>query len=245
MGIFGDYTGKMCISEDKKEEFSKRLQKLLFYGGMMQFDKVCIFGKKIMLLKPVEPDEDGNLYFHYNYFEDDTWENAGYKRDNTRFFSGKIGGNEFCDVVTAIHFLYEVSDEEIGVAKINGEIVNEPGYLGWMNHILGTDFSMKKRFRLWELFEKHCLERKEQGYEEVSDSFHIWDVMPHSLYQAAGGTEFSDICYLTKEQGLYVVMSLCQGPILKQYTSAKKCYSSILMAMEQQILRRYRTYGAW
>ena len=164
---------------------------------------------------------------------------------NTRFFSGKIGGNEFCDVVTAIHFLYEVSDEEIGVAKINGEIVNEPGYLGWMNHILGTDFSMKKRFRLWELFEKHCLERKEQGYEEVSDSFHIWDVMPHSLYQAAGGTEFSDICYLTKEQGLYVVMSLCQGPILKQYTSAKKCYSSILMAMEQQILRRYRTYGAW
>lgn len=198
MGTFGNYTGKMCIPEDKKEAFSNDLQKLLFYGGMMQFDKVCIFGKKIILMKPVEPDQDGNMYFHYNYFEDDAWESAGYERDNTYFFSGKIGGNEFCDVVTAVHFLYEVYDESMGVAEINGEIVNETGYLGWINHILGRDFSMKKRFRLWELFEKHCLERQEQGEENVSGSFQIWDAVPRSLYQAAGGTEFADICYITR-----------------------------------------------
>ena len=211
MGTFGSYTGKMNISEEKKEEFASHLQKLLLYGGMMQFDKVSIFGKKIMLINPVEPDQDGSLHFHYNYFEDDAWESAGYKRDDTYFFSGKIGGNEFCDVVTAVHFLYEVYDASMGAAEINGEIVNDPGYLGWINHILGTDFSMKKRFRLWELFEKHCLERQEQGEEDVASSFQVWDALPHFLYQAAGGTEFSDLCYVTRGTGTLCREELVPG----------------------------------
>lgn len=165
---------------------------------MVQLDEVCIFGKKIVLMKPVEPEQNGSMYFHYNYFEDDAWESAGYEMADTYFFSGKIGGNEFCDVVTAIYFLYEVYDEGIGAVEMNGETVDATRYLGWLNHILGTDFSMKKRFRLWELFEKHCLEQLEQGDKDASGSFSIWDTVPRSLYQAVGGTEFTDICYIVK-----------------------------------------------
>ena len=53
MGTFGGYTGSMSISDKKKEEFTKNLLKLLNYGGMMQLDEVCLYGKEITLIKPV------------------------------------------------------------------------------------------------------------------------------------------------------------------------------------------------
>lgn len=197
MGTFGDYSGEMCISEDKKEEFTENILKLLNYGGMMQFDKVCIYGQEIVLVKPVEMDQNGEAHFHFNYFEDDAWESAGYEAGNTRFFSGKIGGREFCDVVTAVHFLYELYDEETGAAMIDGEIVEGSAYIGWINHILGTDFSMKKRFRLWDHFEQYCLERlKYHESGNTDEGYDMRDVVPASLYWALGGCEFADICYI-------------------------------------------------
>ena len=50
MGTFGGYTGSMSISDKKKKEFTKNLLKLLNYGGMMQLDKVCMYGKEIGFL---------------------------------------------------------------------------------------------------------------------------------------------------------------------------------------------------
>lgn len=198
MGTFGCYTGSMRISDKKKKEFTKNLLKLLHYGGMMQFDKVCMYGKEIRLIKPAEPDEEGKAYFHFNYFEDDAWESAGYDSESAGFFSGKIGGREFCDVVTAVHVLYELYDEGMGYAQINGEIVEASPYIGWINHVLGTDFSLKKRFRLWEYFEKYCLDRIECDYDNPADSYNVMDTIPLSLYHGLGGTELTDIFYITK-----------------------------------------------
>ena len=196
MGTFGCYTGSMCISEDKRDEFTGNILKVLNYGGMMQFDKINMYGKEIVLIKPVETDSEGNAYFHFNYFEDDVWESAGYKAKDAYFFSGKIGGNEFCDVVTAVHFLYELYDAGAGMAEINGEIVEGSIYAGWLNHILGTNFSMEKRFRLWDNFEHYCLSRMENGYDQADGGYNFMDVVPRSLYWALGGTEFADICYV-------------------------------------------------
>ena len=198
MGTFGCYTGNMRIAEEKRDEFTKNIMKLLNYGGMMQFDKVHIYGKEIILIKPVELNQEGEAYFHFNYFEDDVWESAGYKIANTNFFSGKIGWKEFNDVVTAVHMLYELYDDNAGLAEINGEIVEGSAYVGWINNILGTEFSMKKRFRLWDYFEKHCFEQLEDKYGDVYDRYDLRDIVPRSMYWAMGGTEFADICYLTK-----------------------------------------------
>lgn len=189
MGTFGEYSGSMCISEDKKEAFSEQLMKLLNYGGMMELDKVKMYGKEILLLAPVQMNEKGEAYFHFNYFEDDAWESAGYEAKDTYFFSGKIGWKEFNNVVTAVHVLYELYDEGVGVAEINGDMVESSVYIGWINHVLGTQFSMKKRLRLWEHFEQYCLTREECG-------FPLWDIVPRSLFWALGGTEFVDICYI-------------------------------------------------
>lgn len=232
MGTFGGYTGSMNISDKKKKKFTKNLLKLLNYGGMMQLDKICMYGKEILLIKPVELDEEGRAYFHFNYFEDNAWESAGYTSGSAGFFSGKIGGREFCDVVTAVHVLYEFYDDDVGYAEINGKIVEASPYVGWINHVLGRNFSLENRFRLWELFEKYCLERIEYEYDDPAGSYDIMDTIPLPLYRGLGGTEFADICYITrgteslqKEEiapGSYPELIFICRELLKQYFDGRK-----------------------
>lgn len=205
MGTYGDYRGKRYIPEEKKEEFAARVFQVLNYGGMMQLNVVSMYGYEIILLKPVEADRKGEACFHYNYFEDDRWETARYDTNNASFHSGKIGGREFCDVITAVHFLYELYDEGIGYTEINGEPVEGSLYIGWLNHILGTEYTLEKRFRLWEQFERYCLGEIEYGedcdekeYDGRTQRFDVKDFLPSSLYWVMGGTEFTDICYIKK-----------------------------------------------
>ncbi len=125
MGTYGYYTGKNCIPEDKRDKFAEQVVKLLNYGGMMQFEQISMYGHEMGLLKPVEVYPGGSVDFHYNYFEDDAWETATFDANEAYFHSEKIGGQEFCDVVTAVHFLYEMYDDGPRFAEINGDIVND------------------------------------------------------------------------------------------------------------------------
>ena len=196
MGIYGRYTGTMDIREEEKQKFTENVLKLLNYGGMVQFDQVSMYGMEIALMKPLEVNQEGKACFHYNYFEEDAWEDAGYNAETGKFYSNKIGGDEFCDVITAIHVLYELYDNNVGFAEINGEVVDWSGYVGWINHVLGTKYSMKKRFNLWENFETYCLKRLEVGCGEVNRFCDVLNFVPCELQWAAGGTELTDICYL-------------------------------------------------
>lgn len=199
MGTFGGYTGSMDIPDEKKDEFARQTAKLLHYGGMMQFERVSMYGHDMGLLKPIELYPGGKVYFHFNYFEDDGWETAVFDADQAYFCSAKIGGQEFCDVVTAVHFLYEVSDDAFGFAEINGEIVNDSGYVGWINHLLGTGFSMKKRFRIWENMEQYALGRVGEYKEPVKVD--ALEFIPAGMRYQAGGTELSDLLYIAHGTG--------------------------------------------
>lgn len=197
MGVFGAYTGSKEIAEDKKKEFNSAVKKILYYGGMMDIEDVSIYGCEINVLKPVELDSVGRFSFFFNYFEDDGWEDAGYNENDTYFFSNKIGNREFCDVVTAVHFLYEIYDDGIGCAQINTNIINSRIYLAWINHILGTEFSMKKRFRFWDNVEHYAFERLEYYNDDISLE-RVKELIPESLRYAAGGVELSDICFISE-----------------------------------------------
>lgn len=194
MGTFGGYTGNRHIPEERRDEFARQVIKILNYGGMMQLERISMYGHDMALLKPVELYPGGKVDFHFNYFEDDGWESAEFDANRGSFYSGKIGGSEFCEVVTAVHFLYEAWNEEWGFAEIDEDIINDCYYTGWINHLLGTSFCMKKRFRIWDNVEKYALERVED-YEAPT----VGDVMqfiPIGMRYGAGGVEFSDLMYI-------------------------------------------------
>lgn len=195
MGTFGGYTGDMNIPEEMRDEFAKQVVKVLNYGGMMQFERISMYGHEMSLLKPVELHPDGKIWFHFNYFEDESWETAGFDANEGIFYSEKIGGREFCDVVTAVHFLYEAWDEGPGAAEVNGDIVDDRLYTGWLNHLLKTQFSMKKRFRLWDNVEKYALERVGDYEDPSADD--VMQFIPTGMRYGAGGVEFSVLMYIT------------------------------------------------
>lgn len=197
MGTFAEYSGTFSIPEEKREQFTAHMLKLLNYGGMMQFETVSLYGCELYLLKPVRELSDGKVNFHYNYFEDDAWETACFNADKPRLWSQKIGGNEFCDVIVAAYTLCELYDTGPGLVTVNGEIVDTEPYVRWINHLLGTAFTHEKRFRLWEEAESYALANMEYsdapfGYSD------LMDLIPARLLRFAGGTEFADLCYLTK-----------------------------------------------
>lgn len=146
MGTFACYMGNMNIPTKKRKLFSEQMMKILQYGGMMQFNRVSMYGKAIVIMRPVEPDEDGDVYFHYNYFEEDSWETAIYNTKEAYLHTEKIGNAEFNDVIMAAYSLYEVYDEDIGYASENGRIQDSGKYIGWINSILGTEFIDKRKF---------------------------------------------------------------------------------------------------
>lgn len=196
MGVFGGYTGNMDIAEEKREVFATQAMKLLNYGGMMEFEQISMYGHRLGLLKPVQIYPGGKVCFHFNYFEDDAWETAKFDASDCSFRTEKIGSYEFCDVAMAVYCLYELYDREPGAAQINGDIIHSTGYTGWINHLLGTDFSMKKRFRLWDNIEALAFAKLEYGGK--TDASDIEAMIPHRLEYAAAGTELADLLYLSK-----------------------------------------------
>lgn len=194
MGTFAGYTGKMDIPEEKRECFGRQMMRLLNYGGMMQFEKISLFGYELLLLSPVELSSEGKVDFWYNYFEESSWENAGFYMKDSIFYSNKIGSCEFNDVILAAYTLYEMYDESPGFAECNGEVINPRFYGGWLNHILGTTFTMKKRYNLWEAAEHIAFSRSD--YDSPFSRNELSCLIPDKLLKAAGGTELSDLLYI-------------------------------------------------
>lgn len=200
MGTFGNYWGNCRIEDDKKSVFDEQITKVLNYGGMMSFEQISMYGHKMGLLKPFEIYPGGSMDFHFNYFEDDSWETAGYDAETSHLYSNKIGGAEFNDVITAAHFLFEMFGTEAGLTCIDGDVVNKQWYVGWLNHLLGTDFSMKNRLKLWENAEIVAMESLEwvkdgDANSEVFNHKKLMQIIPKKLRCVAGGTELADLLY--------------------------------------------------
>lgn len=115
MGTFGAYMGSMAISKKRRDEFAGQMMKILNYGGMMNLEMVSMYGHELYLLCPLKLFPEGRVDFHFNYFEDRGWENAGFDAKDGYFYSNKIGGQEFNDVVMAAYLLYEMWDDTPGL----------------------------------------------------------------------------------------------------------------------------------
>ena len=44
----------MAVPDDKRELFTEQMMKVFYYGGMMSFDDVKLYGHEISLLCPVK-----------------------------------------------------------------------------------------------------------------------------------------------------------------------------------------------
>lgn len=90
--------------------------------------------------------------------------------------------------------LKEIQDNDIGFTMCNGDIVSEEKYIGWINQILGTNYSFRKRFNLWENVVWYIENEK---CEEMHISMkELFELIPKNLRYAAGGTELADLLWV-------------------------------------------------
>ena len=61
------YKGRMAVPDDKRKLFTEQMMKMFYYGGMMSFDDVKLYGHEISLLCPVKKTYGKEVRFHYNY----------------------------------------------------------------------------------------------------------------------------------------------------------------------------------
>lgn len=218
----------------KRDCFAKQMIKLLNYGGMMRFEKVSLFGYELYLLSPVELSKEGKVNFWFNYFEDCSWENAGFNAKNSKFYSNKIGSCEFSDVILAAYMLCEMYDKTPGFAEIDGNIVDAQFYGGWVNHILGTEFSMKKRYNVWKNAEHIAFSRLEYG--EPFSRTQLRYLIPDYLLKAAGGTELSDLFYIIYGTGTLKADQIVPSSYPEEVFRCKKAVISLREACGENFL---------
>lgn len=153
MGTFAALLSKpgSYIPEEKREEFLSRLEALFRAGGMMDSEHVLLYGKKFTLIKFASSTDEG-MNFCYNYFEDDFWENAGFTRESCSVWSGKIGYQQFRNVIVAAYVLQEQYTEGVSITFINTFPATCWLYVGWINYLFKETRHIKN-FDPWKLFE--------------------------------------------------------------------------------------------
>lgn len=227
MGTFGGYTGPEIISADKIEEFAEAVSKILNYGGMMHLRNVDMYNKKIYLLDPVKIERGEDVDFYYNYFEEDSWENAGYVYGSQHFYSNKIGSREFNRVVTAVRCLYEHYDEGAGLPEVNGDIINSRFFIGWFNHLFGKKYSMVNRFNIWDKAESYALERIEY-YDDPLEENHLMRILPKDMMKYAGGIDLSDLLYVINGTETLTDDSVAKGTYPEDVLNCKKAIMTVV-----------------
>lgn len=150
MGKYVWYSGAADYPLEKRKRIKENILKMLDAGGMMQIESVKNNNHELYVLSKPEKDQNNRILWNYNYFEDDMWETASLDCKDLQIYSNKVGNEEYKDVMIALYMLSELEDNDIGFTMCNGDIVSEEKYVGWINQILGTNYSFRKRFNLWE-----------------------------------------------------------------------------------------------
>ncbi len=192
MGTFIEYSGEMNIPKEKLEILSKQMEKVMNYGGMMDLEFLDLFGFRLELMKPFHLNPEGRSLFCYNYFEENFWETGCYKWKEGKLHTEKVGCYEFNDVSLAAYYLLFMYDENPGCVAVDNRIMADTVAVGWLNHLLGTRFSMKPFFQLFDIAEKYALD----GWSPDLKEEEILYMLPENLEYDACGTDFADLMYI-------------------------------------------------
>ena len=154
MGTYLGYFGDRTIPEDKQEEFTRRVLTILDQGGMMDFEEVQMFGRKLWLLTPprLRPGRE-SITFCHNYFENDIWETAGYRPDTCRFYTNKVGWRQFDLICSAVYVLHEFYADSFGMANRDDHIYDAWEIIGWLNYLFGEHYTNCRATDLWQIYQ--------------------------------------------------------------------------------------------
>ena len=151
MGTYMGFCGDGTIPPDKVNEYVGRAERILDQGGMFDAETVQMFGKELFLFKQPEADNEGNLLFDRNYFENTRWEVAGIKTQDGTVWTNKVGWLHFNLVARALYVLREYYIQEDGLFLEDGEVTPVRSTIGWLNNLFGEQYINQRRNDPWKV----------------------------------------------------------------------------------------------
>lgn len=144
MGTYAGSYGKLGtrIPDEKKEEFKTRVEMLFQAGGMMETERVSLFGKNVVTIRKASMHEYG-MDFNYNYFEDDFWENAGYQADGGYIWSGKTGWRQFYTVVMTAYVLEILYVDGTAIERDKETPETIIADAGWIDYLFQENYTAR------------------------------------------------------------------------------------------------------
>lgn len=122
------------IPDSKKKEFEERVEQLFQAGGMMEMKHIQLCGKTVHTIVKASMHEYG-MDFYYSYFDDVSWENAGFDKKNCHIYSNKVGGVYFIDVIVAAYVLEGLYLNGPALATVDEEQVSPLIYADWIYYL--------------------------------------------------------------------------------------------------------------
>lgn len=185
------------IPQDKQWKFSDCVERLFQAGGMMEIRTVQLCGKQLYTVRPAVMYGDG-MHFHYNYFEDNCWEDAGFDQDSCCIYSGEIGQNQLYSVIMAAYTLEGLFLESPAIPTVNGEphengFVHSSVYLGWI-HYLFPNLELPENRDLWKIFEM-VHEQEHPDWENVNLMLYDWKKLANDANGMLGAIEIEAVMH--------------------------------------------------
>ena len=143
MGTFVGIAGEVSIPEERQREYVAQIMTVLTHGGMLQSETIRLFGRFVTLIHFPEFDVDsGCLEWGYNYPENECWECCTLNRGGI-LSSGKVSSYQFRDVAQAAYVLEEQASCTDALATLDGRLFCTDRHVGWLNQVLGTNYSTR------------------------------------------------------------------------------------------------------
>ena len=187
-------SSKVVVPQEKRKELGEKLYKLMTLAGMMEEGRFSLYGTIYRTLKPIQFNDDG-FYFSYNYFEEDTWEDAGYDEKKGRFWSSKLGHRQFALGILAGYALECAYLPCLSAIDYDGSVSTGRPYLMWANTALDEHYTTQNGDP-WEIY-LLLRELGQETYYSAKDFSSYW-------YTAIGFKGLMDIIAVT--EGIQAVL---------------------------------------
>lgn len=145
--------GEVNVPDDKKEELNGYVLELLDKCGIRKTEEIELDGKVITVVDRVRPDKNGVVSFDYSIFEKKKRAVGTYDMATCKLFAPDRGLNEFGLAMNLIMILQEsYTNGTCYMMEKDKPLTYTEGYLSLLKSLLGREFKLQSRTRVWEMF---------------------------------------------------------------------------------------------
>ena len=164
------YCGDMTIPNEKREEFTNRVLRIMDQGGLMALEKVRLCGRELTLLTPPRLDANNNVCVDFSYFEYAKYDPVHYNADTARMSCGYMDAREFFSAGIAAWLLREFYAESFGLAHYKGAPMPLTRTTAWLNYLFHEQYDTRRVSDIWKVYQLFPEDvRKKRNYTKLLD----------------------------------------------------------------------------